>query len=280
MQQEPILKSINWTIGLLYCLQLFLFFLVLLLFKISLPYSAILAFVIFLSVLHIGLWIFLSIMHDHFTVIPTGEKLDRINIANKITLFRISSTPFAGFLLLLIPKHRIWPVLVPVILLVFLSDMFDGAIARGNRQITKIGKYLDSISDYSILIVVSFILVKYRMLPDWLFLLILFRYTFQAIGMLSLLIYQGYVHPIATMLGKASVFSTMLLYSAEIVQKIPPIGKSIQFVLPVLEWIVAMIVVVALIEKVIHLKRGFVEAKETRNRMKKSASEKRPGTES
>jgi len=214
-------------------------------------------------------------MHDHFTVIPTGEKLDRINIANKITLFRISSTPFAGFLLLLIPKYRVWAVLVPVILLVFLSDMFDGAIARGNRQITKIGKYLDSISDYSILIVVSFILVKYRMVPDWLFLLILFRYTFQAIGMLALLIYQGYVHPIATILGKASVFSTMLLFSVEIGQKIPPIGKSLQSLLPILEWIVAIIVVVALIEKVIHLKRGFVEAKETRNRVKKSISEKR-----
>lgn len=270
MQQESILKSINWTIGFLYCLQLSLFFCVLLIFRIPLAYSSILGFIIFLSVLHIGLWIFLSIMHDHFTVIPTGEKLDRINSANKITLFRISSTPFAGFLLLLIPKHRVWPVLVPVILLVFLSDLFDGAIARGNRQITKIGKYLDSISDYSILIVVSFILVKYRMIPDWLFLLILFRYTFQAIGMIALLIYQGYVHPIATLLGKASVFFTMLLYSVEIIQKIPSIGKTFQIILPALEWIVAIIVVLSLVEKVIHLKRGFVEAKETRKRTKKN----------
>lgn len=270
MQREPILNSINWMTGSLYCLQLFLFFGVLLLYRIPLSYSTILGFIIFLSVLHIGLWIFLSIMHDHFTVIPTGEKLDRINIANKITLFRISSTPFTGFLLLLVPKHQVWPVLVPVILLVFLSDLFDGAIARGNRQITKIGKYLDSISDYSILIVISLILVKYRMIPEWLFLLILFRYSFQAIGIIALLIYQGYVHPIATLLGKASVFSTMLLYSVEIVQKIPSIGKSLQFVLPVMEWIVAIIVVLSLIEKVINLKRAFVEAKETKNRMKKS----------
>ena len=272
MQPEPILKSINRTIGILFCLQLLLYFGVLLLYKITLAYSTIISFLIFLSVLHIGLWIFLSIMHDHFTVIPTGEKLERINIANKITLFRISSTPFAGFLLLLVPKYQIWPVLVPIILLVFLSDMFDGAIARGNRQITKIGKYLDSISDYSILIVVSFILVKYRMIPDWLFLLILFRYSFQAIGMIALLIYQGYVYPKATLLGKASVFSTMLLYSVEIVHKFPPIGRHIQPLLPTMEWIVAIIVVLALIEKVIHLKLGFVEAKETRKRIKEPPS--------
>ncbi|GAB4365954.1 MAG: CDP-alcohol phosphatidyltransferase family protein [Spirochaetales bacterium] len=273
MQQDPILKSINWTIGSLYGLQILLYFCILLVYEIPLGYSSILGFIIFLSVLHIGLWIFLSLMHDHFTVIPTGEKLQRINAANKITLFRISSTPLAGFLLLLAPQHRIWPILVPVILLVFLSDLFDGAIARGNRQITKIGKYLDSISDYSLLIVVSFIMAKYRMIPDWLFLLVLFRYIFQAIGMMALLIYQGYVHPIATLLGKASVFSTMLLFSLEIVQRVPLLGGHIRPILPVLEGIVSSIVVLSLIEKVVHLKRGFVEAKETRKRTTKLRGE-------
>lgn len=266
MYQERILKSINRTIGTLYLLQVILFSCVLIMFRISITYSEILGFIIFLSVLHIGLWIFLSIMHDHFTVIPTGEKLDRINLANTLTLFRISSTPLTGLLIILMQKYKVLPALIPIIFIVFLTDLFDGAIARGTRQITKIGKYLDSISDYSILIVVSITLTWYKAISDWLFLLILFRYVFQGIGMLSLLIYQGYVHPIATLLGKISVFSTMLLLLLSILSLVPELSPYICPTLSILEYIVAAIICFSLIEKIIHLKRGFVEAKEIRKR--------------
>ncbi|MFQ3621444.1 MAG: CDP-alcohol phosphatidyltransferase family protein [Spirochaetales bacterium] len=268
MPYTKILRSINRTIGTLYILQLTLSLGVVKYMGVDISSTINDRYLLFLSVLHIGLWIFLSLVHDHFQLIPTGEKLHRINLANKITLFRISSTPLVGFLLYLLPKHNVLFLLIPLILIVFLSDLFDGAIARGNRQITKVGKYLDSISDYSILIVVTVVFATYKMMPNWLFLLILFRYLFQAIGMLALLIYQGYVHPIATLLGKTSVFSTMLLFSVEILGRINPLKNYFQLFLPLLEGLVAAVLLVSLIEKIVHLKRGFIEAKEYRKHIK------------
>ena len=61
-------------------------------------------------------------------------------------------------------------ILLPIVLaLVFLTDSFDGQIARRTNQITKIGQMLDSISDYSLLVVISVVYYRNEIVPLWFF---------------------------------------------------------------------------------------------------------------
>ncbi len=273
-KRTGITASINHTVGALFISQILFSAGVLFFYRISPTNTGVVTFVLATTAIHVGLWIFLSIMHEHFVLIHTGEKLARINFANVLTLVRISSIPTAALLLVLVQYHPVLPVLLPLIAVIFLTDLFDGAVARGTRQITRIGKYLDSISDYAVLIVVSVAMAVYSMIPDWFFILILFRLLFQLVGMGALLLYQGYLHPSASLLGKASIFATMTLYGFEVLA----LAKGLQSVLlpaaNLLEYIAAAIVCLSLAEKVFHLKKGFVEAKETVK--KQAASRQRP----
>jgi phosphatidylglycerophosphate synthase len=222
------------------------------------------SYILALAFIHIGVWIFLLIMHDHFVLLHTGERLQRVNAANKLTLVRISSIPTVALTLILADTYSLLPVLVPFVALIFLTDLFDGAIARGRRQVTRIGKYLDSISDYAILIVVSVIMAYYRIIPDWFVILALFRLVFQWIGMGALLAYQGYVHAMATLLGKTAIFSTMFLYGFEVLT----LAQRFSFLSPyaaILEYGVAGILCLSLGEKILYLKKSFVEAKDARH---------------
>jgi phosphatidylglycerophosphate synthase len=265
-EKKGITASINRTIGVLFVCQILFYFFVLYNFRIATSYAEILAFILSTTVIHAGLWIFLSVMHDHIHLVPTGEKLNHINIANKLTLFRISSIPNAVLLLILVQKYPVLPVLAPLIVAIFLTDLFDGAIARGSRQVTKIGKYLDSISDYAILIAISIAMAAYSMISDWFFILILFRLLFQWAGMGALLIYQGHVFHGATFPGKASIFATMTLYGVRVLALSRRFPKSLLPMLVYLEYAAAGVIAFSLIEKVFTLKRVFVEAKELKRK--------------
>jgi phosphatidylglycerophosphate synthase len=275
-RKTGITASINWTVGFLFLCQVAFYFSITISYHIGPTYAGILAFVLSTTAIHVGLWIFLSVMHDHFLLIPTGEKLQRINIANKLTIFRISSLPSAVLLLILVQNHPVLPVLAPLIVAIFLTDLFDGAIARGSRQVTKIGKYLDSISDYAILIVISIAMAAYSMIPDWFFILILFRLLFQWAGMGALLIYQGHVFHGATLPGKASIFATMTLYGIKILALSRRFPKPVLPMLAFLEYLVAGVIAFSLVEKVFTLKRVFVEAKELKRHKAAHSQESAP----
>jgi len=259
-----ITTSINWTVGLLFVGQFVFYLAILFIYKINPTNAGFVAFVLSSAAIHIGLWIFLSLMHDHFSLVPTEEKLSRINIANRLTLFRISSIPSTTLLLILAQTYPVHLVLTVFVVVIFLTDLFDGSIARGNRQVTRIGKYLDSISDYGILFVISIAMVIYSIIPEWFFYIIIFRLLFQWIGMGALLIYQGYIVPHTTFLGKASIFATMTLYGLEILALANHMAKYIHPFLLALEYGTAFIISLSLVEKVFELKKGFIEAKETK----------------
>ena len=262
-KRNDITASINRTVGALFLFQIFFSAGILLLYRINPTNAGVVAFVLGTTAIHVGLWIFLSMMHHHFVLTPTGKKLEKINFANLLTLIRLSSIPTAALMLVLVQHHPIRPVVVTLITVIFLTDLFDGAIARSTGQITRIGKYLDSISDYSVLIVISVAMAHYAMIPDWFFILVLFRLLFQLVGMGTLLVYQGYLLPSASPLGKTSVFVTMVLYGLELLVLAEGFRPLLLPILRVLEYLVAAVLTLSLVEKVFHLKKGFLEAKET-----------------
>ena len=153
----------------------------------------------------------------------TGERLSHVNAANKVTLLRISMLPSVLFMILAARDFTVGPVLIPTLAVTFLTDLIDGRISRTRNQVTLMGKILDSVSDYSILIVVAVAYFIYALLPGWLFWIIVFRLFFQAVGMLLVLLLRKRVEPKPTVFGKIAVATIMSLFAAEALKLVLPL---------------------------------------------------------
>lgn len=183
-----------------------------------------------------------------------GEKLSllpaRINTANKITLCRISSVPLVAFLLKNHEIKGIKFVLTAVLVFVFLTDLFDGLIARKYNQETDIGRMLDSMSDYSLLTLVSVVYFQLGILPGWFFFLILSRLLFQAVGMMFFMLLKFPMETNSTRGGKITIAAAMILYTIELLRFFIPHLDNFKTVFMFLEYGCALIVFVFLFEKI------------------------------
>lgn len=174
-----------------------------------------LSYLVIQGLFHLGLYIFLRLTKDFFFLVETGTPLTNLNLANKITLFRISMLPSIVFLIIAVKHYSVGSILLSAIALTFITDLIDGRISRAFHQVTFIGRILDSVSDYSLLLVISITYYIYALIPVWLFMVILARLLFQAFGMLALLIKHKSVEPKPTLFGKVAVASIMVLYAFE-----------------------------------------------------------------
>jgi phosphatidylglycerophosphate synthase len=204
---------------------------------------------------HAGLAAFLLWRREDFRVEGANTQLERVNAPNVLTIGRISSIPSILFLVLLARDYAVLPVALPFICIVFASDFVDGIIARRGGGVTFVGRYLDSSSDYLLIIAVSILYRLEGLIPIWLFWLIMARLVLFAAGMAWAALRQGAVKPLATFLGKASIFATMVLYAMEAAERfgVPLVGDP--RVVRIFEYIVAGIIVVSLADKAVFLWR-------------------------
>jgi CDP-diacylglycerol--glycerol-3-phosphate 3-phosphatidyltransferase len=195
-----------------------------------------------------------------FRVESTGTQLPRVNLPNTLTLGRLSSLPSILYLIIQASTYSVVPVILPLMTIVFATDFLDGMIARRQKQITFVGRYLDSTSDYLMIVAVSIIFYYYDLVPLWFFILILCRLILFAAGMALLALRSGKTDPQATFLGKASIFALMVLYVMKVAGMIgvPWIGDDT--VIRIVEYVVALIVVASLVDKAIFLRAKFAEA--------------------
>jgi len=208
--EKSILRTVLFYSGMQ---MLFLFFFCL--FR-DIPPLSILLYAAAALLMHGFLYFFLiHFKHDFFNE-STGRPLEKVNAANRITLLRISCLPSIAFLL----HHKeIMEIkmLLPVLLaLIFLTDSFDGQIARRKKQITKMGQMLDSISDYSLLAVISIVYFRNNIVPHWFFYLIFCRLFLQALGMLIFILMKKPVEMRSTWGGKITIAVTMTFYILEL----------------------------------------------------------------
>lgn len=205
---------------------------------------------------HLGLGLFLLAASTFFYNVNTGERLSHVNAANKVTLLRISMLPFILFLILAAREFRVAPILIPALAITFLTDLVDGRISRTRNQVTFMGKILDSVSDYALLIVVAVAYYIYNLLPPWLFALILFRLFFQAIGMLFVLLVRKRIEPKPTIFGKIAVATIMILFATEALRLITPSRLAPYY--PYAEAVAGIVVALSVIDK------GYFFLKEAR----------------
>ena len=209
---------------------------------------------------HALLTALLLVRRGDFRIEASGQPLTRVNLANRLTYIRLSSLPTIVFLVVQAPDFPAsLPVILPLICAVFATDFLDGMTARRRGEITFVGRYLDSASDYLTIIAITIVLFYFGMLALWFMILVLVRLVFFAVGMAFLAVREGKANPLVTFAGKASIFALMVLYAMEIARlfSVPWIGD--EAVVRIVSYVVAAIVAASMVDKALFLARRFSE---------------------
>jgi phosphatidylglycerophosphate synthase len=209
-------------------------------------------FLVFLGIqtaFHLILFLFLLVNTRLFFNIRTAKQLTRINTANKITLLRITMLPFLLFLILAFQHYPVGPVLLPVTGLTFITDLIDGYLSRKKNEETFIGKILDSISDYLLLAVIGIAYAVFRLLPFWLFALLLFRFFIQSLLMMILCLVRKKPEPQTTLWGKITVAAAMVLF---VIEPAAVVFTEVKPYTPYLEIITGVLIGISLADKGIY----------------------------
>ncbi len=199
------------------------------------------------TVFHLAILAFLLAFRKDFALVEGGRSLARVNLANEVTLARMSTLPTLLILIVASKEYSIQTPLLVLVALVFVTDFADGWISRASRQVTFMGRMLDAISDYCVLIVLSIVFYYYELIPGWFFWVVIFRLVFQGAGMAVLLMARRPIRTQSTLMGKAAIFSTMALYTAEVLR------AAVQWEAPwawrVLEYAAGLVIFVSIFEK-------------------------------
>jgi phosphatidylglycerophosphate synthase len=163
--------------------------------------------------------------------------------------------PTILFLVLAAKDYRIRFPLLGLVLIVFITDFVDGYISRKAGEVTKIGKILDSTSDYVLLIVLTTVFYYFSLVPPWFFLLVCARLGLQVVFMFILTIVKKKLEPKTTFMGKLAVASIMVLYAVEVLRLMFGIGRIGLVV--VLEWATAAIVLASMVDKAVAFAREY-----------------------
>ena len=109
----------------------------------------------------------------------------KMNLANKLTIFRIILVP----VIMLIPiidnlvgipgeflgiSTAFW-IMNIIFIVASITDKLDGYIARSRNQVTTFGKFLDPLADKILVLSALVILVEYGKIPSWIPIIVLAR---------------------------------------------------------------------------------------------------------
>lgn len=217
----------------------------------SLPRSFLLSqgpiFLLVAAAYHALMLAMLLLFKQDFVKVPSGERLQRVNLANAVTLFRLTSMPTVLFLVLAAKDYRIRIPLLGLVVLVFATDFADGYISRKAGEVTKVGKMMDSASDYGLLLVLTIVFYYFSLVPPWFFLLVTTRLGMQVVLVFILIFVNKRIEPKTTFMGKAAVASIMVLYAVEVIRLIFGIGRI--GLVAALEWATAAIVLASMVDK-------------------------------
>jgi CDP-diacylglycerol--glycerol-3-phosphate 3-phosphatidyltransferase len=137
-----------------------------------------------------------------------------MNIPNKITILRIMLIPV--FIVLLYIKVRyIEYIAASVFIILALTDALDGYLARKNKQITKLGKFIDPLAD-KLLVSAALIFLIGRGVPSWMAFIIIAREF--AITGLRLTASARNITLAATKWGKIKTISQIVAIVAVIIE--------------------------------------------------------------
>jgi CDP-diacylglycerol--glycerol-3-phosphate 3-phosphatidyltransferase len=97
-----------------------------------------------------------------------------MNIANKITIFRIVLT---FVFMIFLSFQGFWPKIISLLVFVCaaISDYLDGWIAHKRNMVTDFGKLMDPIADKILVLAAFAAFVQMQLIKDWMFMIIVSR---------------------------------------------------------------------------------------------------------
>ena len=131
-------------------------------------------------------------------------------LSNILSLSRIIILPFV---VQVIKNDTYKNSLIIIFFLLFFiaTDYFDGFLARKLNQITKLGKILDPLYDKIFIIVISYLIARYKSFPMWAVYIILIREILILLGSAILIKKKNFI-PVSNIIGKSSVFLLCLSF--------------------------------------------------------------------
>ena len=105
----------------------------------------------------------------------------KLNLANKLTIFRIILVPIMAIIPYLnlqgdflgLPLTYFWMELIFIV--ASITDKMDGYIARSRNQVTTFGKFLDPLADKILVLTAMVLLVELGKIPAWIPIIVLAR---------------------------------------------------------------------------------------------------------
>lgn len=161
-----------------------------------------------------------------------------LNLANKITLIRIFLVPVVMFFLLIrfhigaiqfgsvtLTMNELIATLVFVIAAV--TDGLDGYIARKNKIVTNLGKFLDPLADKLLITAALISLVEMQRLEAWIAIIIISR-EFAVTGLRLIAVAEGHVIA-ASPLGKLKTIIQIVAIVTLMLNNFPFVTISLPF---------------------------------------------------
>ena len=169
-----------------------------------------------------------------------------MNLANKLTTFRVLCIPiFVVFMLIESIPYNYYLAAI-VFIIASITDLFDGKIARKYHLVTNFGKFMDPLAD-KMLVSAALICLTPKMIPSWVVIIIISRELFIS-GFRMLAADQGIVLA-AGWWGKFETAFSMVMIIVLIVNT--PLNNSVLYIIgQVLIWISLALTIISMIEYV------------------------------
>ncbi len=159
---------------------------------------------------------------DRLSTDDSGTLLMTWTTANLLTLARILLIPFILYWLL---QERFTLTLI-LFLVMALTDILDGYIARRWKQRTILGSYLDPIADKLLLVSVFICLACMGLIPVWLVIWTVLRDVLIPVSAIFVRLTVGAISFPPTIWGKLTTFFQLALVLAVLLVKAAPLSAA------------------------------------------------------
>lgn len=138
-----------------------------------------------------------------------------MNLANKLTIFRIILVPIMVIIPFLGIQGEIFGISITYLIMDFIfiiasiTDKLDGYIARSRNQVTTFGKLLDPLADKILVLTAMILLVEIGRLPAWIPVIVLSR-EFVVSGYRLIAVEKGGKVIAASVWGKLKTVTQMI----------------------------------------------------------------------
>lgn len=139
----------------------------------------------------------------------------KMNLANKLTIFRIILVPLMVIIPFLGIKGEIlgipitYLIIDAIFIIASITDKLDGYIARSRNQVTTFGKFLDPLADKILVLTAMVMLVEANRLPAWIPAIVLAR-EFMVSGYRLIAVEKGGKVIAASVWGKLKTVTQMI----------------------------------------------------------------------